>query len=190
MIASMSTQEHPYRLSSPARTLPKVTHAGFTLVEVILAVGIAATILVTLSSFLNLLLEAQVHNQVVSIVEGEGMQVMQEVVQTLRNALAINFSEPGASASMLSLNVSVPGKSPIVFDQSGGTLRVTEGGGMPLALTSPRTTVSNLSFYNLSRENTPGVVRIEFTLTHVNPSGRGEYEYSSTFHGSASLRQP
>jgi len=51
-------------------------------------------------------------------------------------------------------------------------------------------TVSGLTFQNLSRSATPGTVRIQFTLTHVNPAGRNEYSFAKTFIGSATLRQP
>ena len=88
---------------------------------------------------------------------------MQVITQTGRNATNINFTT--------------------AFDLSAGTIRQNS-----IALTNSRIVASNLTFTNLSRAGTPGTIRIQFTLTHINPSGRNEYNYNKTFYGSASLR--
>ncbi len=136
---------------------------GFTLIELLLYVSIVGAIIFSVAGFLSLLMQSRVKNQAISEVEQQGVQVMQLVTQTGRNATNINFSS--------------------VFDLSGGTIRQNT-----IALTNSRVVASNLTFQNLSRTGTPGTIRVQFTLTHINPEGRNEYNYSKTFYGSASLR--
>jgi prepilin-type N-terminal cleavage/methylation domain-containing protein len=165
-------------------------NAGFTLIELLLYISIASVILLATSVFLSLLLQARIKNQTVAEVEQQGLQVMQLVTQTARNAEAITAPVPSVSASALTLNVITVASDPTVFDLSGGAVRVTEGVGSAVALTNPRVIASGLSFTNLSRAGTPGTVRVQFTLTHANPEGKNEYAFSKTFIGSATLRQP
>ena len=55
-------------------------------------------------------------------------------------------------------------------------------------LTNNRVTVSNLSFQNLSRPGTPGIVSVQFTVNSINPENRQEFNFSKTFYGSMSIR--
>lgn len=166
------------------------SRSGFTLIELLLYVGIASSILLISTLFLQTLLESRVKNQTIAEVEQQGLQVMQIITQTIRNAENITSPAIGASAASLVLDVAPAGDDPTVFDVSAGTIRITEGVGLPISLTNSRVMVSSLVFQNLSRANTPGVLRVSFTLNHVNLGGRREYEFSKTFYAGGSLRQP
>lgn len=166
------------------------SNQGFTLIELLLYVAISGVILLVISLFLQTLLESRIKNQTIAEVEQQGLQVMQLITQTIRNADTINSPAIGASAATLSINTYTAGNNPTVFDLSSGVIRIKEGVGSAIALTNARITASALNFQNLSRVSTPGTIRISFTITHSNPAGRNEYNFSKTFYGSASLRQP
>ena len=117
-------------------------------------------------------------------VEEQGAHVMNLITQTIRNAEAIIAPLPGS----LTVNVVNAADDPTLFDLSGEALRITEGIQSPVLLTNTRVIVSDLIFQNLSRPDTPGIVRVQFTLQHINTEGRYEYNYQKTFYGSASLR--
>ncbi len=168
----------------------KYASKGFTLIELLLYVSISAVLLLALSLFLSTLLEARVKTQVMAEVDGHGAQVMHLITQTVRNAEGVTSPTTGSAASTLTLDVIAGASDPTVFDLSGEVIRIAEGAGSAATLTNSRVTASGLSFSNLSRASTPGVVRIMFTLTAVNTTGRNEYDYTKTFYGSASLRQP
>lgn len=161
---------------------------GFTLVELLLYVTIVAIMIISISGLLSLLMQSRVKNQTVAEVEGQGVQIMQIATQTIRNATAINSPTIGTNGSSLSLNVTTPANSPTVFDLSGGTLRITEGANPATPLTNSQIVVSSLSFQNLSLAGTHGTVRIQFTLSYINASGRNEYDFNKTFYGTATLR--
>ena len=166
------------------------SQSGFTLIELLLYVGITSIILLVTSLFLSTLLQSRIKNQTIAEVEQQGAQVMQMITQTARNADTINSPATGASAVSLSLNTIVAGNNPTLFDLASGAMRIKEGAGAVVSLTNSRVTASLLTFQNLSRASTPGTIRIQFTLTHINPDGRNEYSFTKTFIGSATLRQP
>lgn len=163
---------------------------GFTLLELLLYVSTAGLLLMALAIFLIMLFQARVKNQTISEVEHQGLQIMQSITQSVRNSEVINSPSAGGSASTLSLDVITGSLDPTVFDLSSGVLRIQEGVTAPVALNNSRVIVSGVSFYNTSRLGTPGIVRIQFTLTHQNPEGRNEYQYQKTFTTSAGLHQP
>lgn len=165
---------------------------GFTLIELLLYVSTSSIILLTTMLFLQTLLESRIKNQTVAEVEQQGLWAMQTITQAVRNADIINSPAQGASSASVSVNTYSAGSNPTVFDIAGGAIRIQEqeGVGAIVPLTNARVIASAVTFQNLSRANTPGIIRVQFTLTHVNPSGRNEYAFSKTFYGSASLRQP
>ncbi len=163
---------------------------GFTLIELLLYVSVASIILLVTSLFLSTLLQSRIKNQTIAEVEQQGLQAIQIMTQTIRNAATINSPGQGATAATLSIDTYTSGNNPTIFDLSSGALRMKEGAGSAIALTNSRVSVSSLTFQNLSRSSTPGIIRIQFTITHVNPSGRNEYNFSKTFTASASLHQP
>lgn len=162
---------------------------GFTLIELLLYTTAASIIVFTTTSLLQFTLQSRVKNQTIAEVEQQGLQVMQLITQTIRNATAINSPAIGESGASLSLVVVDGASSPTVFDSSSGEVRIKEGTGALVSLTSSRVTISNLSFQNLSRVGTPNTIRTSFTLTYINPSGRNEFEFSQNFYGSADLRK-
>lgn len=166
------------------------TNAGFTLIELVLYVAISGFILLAVSLFLQALLESRIKNQTIAEVEQQGIQVMQLITQTLRNGDKISSPVQGTSAASLSVYTYAAINNPTVFDLSGGAIRISEGSAAAVSLTNSRVVVSGVRFSNFSRSGTPGIVRIQFTVTHLNPSGRSEYDFSKTFISSASLRQP
>lgn len=165
------------------------TPRGFSLLELILYIAISGVILSISSSLFITLIEARQKHQAVTEVEAVGQQIVQLMTQTIRNAEAITGPTVGAIGPNLTLDVSAVSSDPTIFDVASNQLRITEG-ATAVPISSTRVTVSGFSVTNLSRANTPGVVRFQFTLTHVNPAARQTYNVTRTFYATASLRQP
>ncbi|MES2930458.1 MAG: prepilin-type N-terminal cleavage/methylation domain-containing protein [Patescibacteria group bacterium] len=158
---------------------------GFTLIEILVAIGVLTLILGATISLIMMLVQSRSRSQIVGEVDGQGTNIMQTLAQTIRNASSIAAPATGASASAVSLVMSDSAKSPTSFSLSGGIISMTEGSTAAVPLSSSQVTVSNLSFLNLSRPSTPGVIRIQFTVSYST----GAYAYSKNFIGAASLRQ-
>ena len=159
-----------------------------TLLEVLLYVVLLTIILLAASSFVTVFLDSRVKNQVIAEVEQQGGQAIQVITQAIRNSEALTSPVPGSSADSLVLDVFDAANDPTVFSLSGGVLMVSEGGGVAIPLTSQRVVFSGLSFENFSRADTPGTVRITFTLSYNSTTTQTQYNYSKTFHASASIR--
>lgn len=163
---------------------------AFTLIELLLYMGISTSLLLAVSFFLSLTLQSRIKQQTIAEVEQQGAQTLQYMLQALRNAESVQTPALGTQASSLLLDMADPGKDPTIFSNDEGAIRITEGGGASLSLTSSRLVASELMFSNLSRSGTPGTIRIRFLLTHRNPEMRNEFDFSKEFVGSASLRYP
>lgn len=163
---------------------------GFSLLEMLLYVAISSIILLSLSFFLIFLLGSRLKNQSITDVNQQGIQIMQLITQTIRNARTIDSPSIGATSSSISMTMFDSLVSPTVFDISSGTVRIKEGSGVVIPLTNSHVTISSLVFQNISStSSTDRIIRISFTIDHNNPNGRNENVFSKTFTGSATLRQ-
>lgn len=69
-------------------------------------------------------------------------------------------------------------------------IQIKEGAGSAVPLSNSKVQVSGLTFTNLTRPGTPGVVQVSFTVSRVNAANRNEYDYQKTFTTTAALRWP
>ncbi|MSU75086.1 MAG: type II secretion system protein [Candidatus Magasanikbacteria bacterium] len=167
---------------------PSLGRKGFTLIELLLYISCAAIMLTTVAVFLSFLLRTRVRSQVIAEVDGQGQQVLAIVSQLMRNATQINIPAAPGNGSTLNFVVLDGAKSPTVVNLQNGALILQEGNAPSVALTNNRVIVSGVNFKNLSRPQTSGTVQLSFTITHINPIGRNEFNYKKDFIGSASLR--
>lgn len=160
---------------------------GFTLVELLVYVSTSGIVILIIISVLFMLMQSKSKSNAISEVEQQGNFAMDTILQSVRNAETINSPVQGASSAVFELDVVDSLADPTTYDLNSGKIRITEGVTTPVDLTSAELTITNLNFQNLSRNNTPGNVRISFTITK-EANGRGSYFYEKTFYSSASLR--
>lgn len=161
---------------------------GFTLVELLLYLALSAIILTASSLFIQLVLEARIKNRAIREVDQQGQLALEVISRAIANAETVTTPATGASASSLTLTSLTPSISPTVINDVAGVLHIQEGASTAVPLTNSRVTVSGLTFTNLSRASTPGIVRVTFTISTTNPSGRGESSFTRSFTTSISLR--
>lgn len=78
----------------------------------------------------------------------------------------------------------------VVAGGGSNAIQIKEGSGSEVLLSNSKVQVSGLTFTNLTRPSTPGVIRVSFTISRLNASNRNEYDYQKTFVTSAALRWP
>ncbi len=166
----------------------KQTKKAFTLIETLLYISLTSIILISITAFVGTLLSTRLRNQALSEVDQQAVQLMQYLTYTIKEAEGINSPTAGNVASTLSLDVVTPTDDPTIISLNSGTARVQEGGGPFINLNSNLVTISNLTFRNLSPSANTETIRIQFTVTYNNPSGRQEGEITRTYYGSATLR--
>lgn len=160
---------------------------GFTLIELILYVSMTGVFLFTLSLFLTTLLSGRIKHHVITEVESAGAHMTSVITSAVRQAESISEPNQGQKGAVLQLTTSSTSNDPTLFDLNNKILRISEGGGAPIALHDSRIMASAIEFKNVSRDNTPGLVSFQFTLTY-GEDGTQEFVYSKTFYGSAALR--
>jgi prepilin-type N-terminal cleavage/methylation domain-containing protein len=162
--------------------------SGFTLIELLLYVAIVGTILVSITSFFGVVTEARVKNKTIAEVNQQGTIALDSMMHTIRTATSITTPAAAGSGASLTLVVPTATLSPTIFNLSGTTLQIKEGAAAAIPLTSPEVQVTSLTFKNLTRSGTNGIVQISMTLTYNNSAGRNEYDYQKTFTSSAEVR--
>lgn len=165
----------------------KLTKTGFTLIELLLYFSIVGTLLLVLTTFFGMSVESRIKAQSISEVDQQGAYAMDQITQSIRNATSITTPIAGITSSSLALVVPFAAASPTTFSLTGTTLQITEAALNSVALTNSNVQVTALSFTNLTRAGTPGIVQVSITLKRVNSSGRNEYDYQKTFTSSAEL---
>jgi type II secretory pathway pseudopilin PulG len=155
---------------------------GFTLVELILYVTLASVLLIGFAMLIPYVLESRLKNQVILEVEEQARVVSSYMGLEIRNAEGVNSPAAGASGGSLSLDVVAGVDDPTVFDLNSDSLRVTKGAAPSDVLTNDKVKVTSLNFVNLTRPDTAGAVRVEFTIEYNNPSNRSSFDYSKDFY--------
>lgn len=165
---------------------------GFTLIELLIYVGLVSIFLTAATSSLLDIVFGSVKSSVEQEVQENLRYVTQRVQFEIRNADTINsgssFGINLASDSTKSLSLATPSpNNPTEFRVSGGILQIKQGSGSWTVLTSSVLEVTNLVFTKLSDSNSEN---ISFTVTvkYRNPSGRIEWDKTSTFEGASQLR--
>lgn len=155
---------------------------GFTLVEMLLYVGICSTLLLALSLFFSSLLGVKAKSRTISEVSQQGAQISNFISYTIRNAQGISVPSGNMSSSTLVLSMRYPSQATSTLYATNGTLFLREGTSTPIALSNRRVTISSLVFTNTSASSTDGgSVTSQFTLTHSNPANRNEFSFSKMF---------
>ena len=166
----------------------KEVSRGFTLVELIIYIAIASIMFGAIASFVFVLLESRNKNIVINEIEQQGLFALETITQTVRNAKDINTPALGTDSTSLSIDVVDGSSNPTVFAISNNVINITEGIGSLISLTNSHISATNISFKNLSRTDTPDIIKIQFTLEYNNPAKKAEFNYSKTFYGSSSVR--
>ncbi len=149
---------------------------AFTLIEFLLYVGILAMVLVLTGGFLWDIIFGNIKETSHQEVQQNSRFALTKITQEIKKATGINSPNPGFSSIALSLEMDNPSLNPTLFDLADGKLRIKQGAGDYYNLTSNQVIVSSLLFTNLSYSETPGTIRIEITLNHINPGNRAEYQ--------------
>ncbi len=161
---------------------------GFTLIELLLYVAIVSSLLLAVTYFFATIADSRIKNQTITEVDQQGAYMMDYMTQTIRNATSITTPAAAGSGASLTLVVPTGALSPTIFNLSGSTLQVKEGAGAAVSLSSTSMTITSLTFKNLTRSGTNGIVQISFTLGRLNPDNKNEYDYVKTFTDSAEVR--
>ena len=163
------------------------TFKAYTLIEVLVYVGLTSSLMIVIVSLVTFLLQNRVKSQTINEVESQGTILMQQLSKIIANARGIDMPVSGTSSNSLTLDVYNSSNDPTVISVNGSELQITEGTLAPITLTSNKVLISQVNFISSGAGTTNGSIKISFTLSYNNPGNLQEFNYQQNFYGSASI---
>jgi len=153
---------------------------GFTLVELLIYMGLLSIILVVLSQIFGSILDAQLESEATSSVHRDGRFILSKLTYDVHRANSIVLpASLGASSTSLQLDISGIN----TYSLNNGNLELTDSLGTN-NLNSGDTIVSNLTFTRIGNSvaNAKNTVRIFYTVTSkvIRPKGLETKDFQTT----------
>jgi len=162
---------------------------GFTLIEFIIYIGIVTVILLVMFNFSWEIIYGNVKSQAIREVQQNSRFCMEKIVRNILAASKIDLPHPGNSSNKLQLKMTDPGLNPTTFRLNDGVLTIKQGANGPYELINDRVKITNLQFTNVSYDDTPGTIKIQLTIEHLNTNNLSQYEASLDTETTTSLRK-
>jgi type II secretory pathway pseudopilin PulG len=159
-----------------------VTKKGFSIIEFLIYIAILAIAIAAIGLILSNIFRVGARTDVVQEVSHNGRFAMQRIGQVIRESSGI--TEPETEGNRLELLFDEEAKNPTVFYVSEGKLIIKEGNGEDIELTTSRVAVKKLVLKKVSDDS----VRVEMNISFYNPQGLPEYEFTSFFTSSFTLK--
>ncbi len=143
---------------------------GFTLVELIIYMGLLVIFLLVLSNIFASILDVRTESESISAVEQDGRFIMARLSYDINRASAVSTpASLGGSGNSLTM---VIGSVNYTYALSGSNLVLTNDLGTN-NLNSSESTISSLSFQRLGNSGGKDTVKIQFTVNSVAQRDKG-----------------
>lgn len=164
---------------------------GFTMIEFIVYFFILGIVMTAVTSFTLDIMETRARVRLAAEVEQNMRLSTQRIMRAIRTAKRLNVGSStfGDANGVLSLEMEGASVNPTVFDLASGTLRMTEGVGASVPLTTTDVVVEK---FWVERDNLPHgtkAVSIQLKVKSLNPAGGKPFEYVSSTSSTAVLRR-
>ncbi len=156
------------------QTIVKTYQLGFTLVELLLYMGLLTVFMTGLTTLFLTSLETQMEGQAVSIVSQEGQYLLQRIEYDVYRADLITIPTPGTSGDTLSLLID---GQPFIYQLSGTAIELTAGGSTQ-SMHRADLSISDLQFTRVSDGSDFDSLRVSFTASAGAQPPRGSEDRS------------
>lgn len=156
---------------------------GFTLIELVIYMGIISMLLVVFMDILSASFSTQLSSQSTSEVVQDGRFIYTKLIYDINRASSVSI--PASLGDTSSTLTAIINGTTHAYALSSGNLQITDPSGY-YALNSSDTTVSNLQFQRIGNVNGKHTFRINYVITgKINLSGRYD---TKNFQTTAGLR--
>ena len=142
---------------------------GFTLVEMLIYMGLLSLFLVVLTEIFTSVLNIFSQTETTSSLEQDSRFIASRLAYDITRSSTILSPLLGGSQNNLSLQV---GSENITYSISGNNLILTSNTGQD-ALNGAQTKISNLSFLRLGNAGGKNLLKVQFTLTSTREESKG-----------------
>ncbi len=159
------------------------TSQGFTLIEMMITIGLLSIFLVVLATLFTASIDVQTRSRTYSAVSNDGRFLLAQLDYDITRASAVTTPAAlGASASSLVLTIS---GNTYTYAISSGRLQLTDNTGADY-LTSSDDIISGLSFTKIG--NSGGLETVRYTFTLAGPSTTASNNNSQTLTSTVERR--
>lgn len=169
--------------------LNKKNRVAFTLLETLLYISVSTVILSVIASFVFLLWQTKLKNELITEVEQQGALAMNYMIKNIKNSKQIISPNLGEVSDNLSLLLENPESEALSFSLTNSNLAALENNQDLLNLNSDKVFIEDLKFVNSSRASTPGLITISFKISGRSYLGKNELFYSANFYDSGSIKK-
>ncbi|MBI4080641.1 MAG: prepilin-type N-terminal cleavage/methylation domain-containing protein [Candidatus Levybacteria bacterium] len=150
--------------------LYKKAERGFTLVEMIISMGLLLILLLVFAQILSSLLDVQIESESTSYLQQDNRFIVLRLTRDIHEVSTIII--PGSVGEQSNtLQIQVDGID-YTYTVQNNNLILTDNSGS-YALNSHDTTVSNLSFHRLGKINGKNSIRVQLRLTSKAQQAKG-----------------
>lgn len=160
---------------------------GFTLIEIIVYLGILAMIVTAFISFSLAIANVKNKIYVIQAVNSNARNALELISQKIKSANDVSLPVVGTSDSILALDMPV-GQSDVVFSLVDGVLYMGTDLNAPVAVTADEIQISELVFSNLARKKNRDSIQV-FIRTNYRYADSREFEYENTFQTTITTRK-
>jgi len=163
--------------------------SGFTLVEILVYIGILSVLVLAVSSFILWSVRSNAKTKAIRKTMNDARRAMEIMSYEIKEAIGIYT--PTCSSSQLSLGTSkylATGEqtSYIDFFICDQKLCLKKESQVPVALTSNETEIDNLTFTQIGVDFSS--IKIDLTMNYKNPQNRSELEASVSLSSTVGIR--
>ncbi len=158
---------------------------AFTLVELLVFMGLFAILIVILTQILVSALNVQLETQASSSVQQDGRYILARLTYDLNRASAITQPATAGTQSNI-LQLTIGGSNYKYATASGNVFDLTVGAGTANQLNSFGTTITNVVFKRIGSGTNKDSIQVSFTATGTSQSSSGPEV--KTFGTTAGLR--
>jgi len=147
------------------KRLKRNFHSGYTLIELIIYVGILAILLGVLSSIFTSIVDVQLESSATSSVNQDGRYLLSKLLYDVKSSSAILIpASPGTSSSSLQLTINSINYT-YSLDGNGNLQVVNNSTSETNILNSYDTSISGLTFTRVGNGGSSDTIRVSFSLT-------------------------
>lgn len=161
---------------------------GFTLLELLIYIGVLSLLMVVIANAFISLSQGQGQSEVRSDINGSMRFASERMKQDIKNAGALTTPTLGTPGPSLSL---VVGGVTVIYDTVGGVLRRTEGPGAPVPITGSGVFVNTPTFTRLENYSSflqATTTSVKISLTMNTNASSTDKQYTRSLETSISLR--
>jgi hypothetical protein len=145
-------------------------NSGFTLVELLVFIGLFSILLTVLTQMFVTIVETQLDSQATSEVSQDSRYILNRLMYDIHRADSLTSPALGVYASSISLRI---GTDTYIYNKTGNNLFLSIN-GVDSQLNSHDTIVPNVQFQRLGNATNPALIQVNYTVKSTIQKSSGE----------------